>query len=64
MTLPYDALTAALDAWLGQHIPNLYDDGEACFHAFRDEPFRGDGAPPFAPEDAPQHWRYAFARIY
>ena len=21
--LPYDALTAALDAWLGQHIPNL-----------------------------------------
>ena len=23
MTLPYDALTAALDAWLGQHIPNL-----------------------------------------
>ena len=23
MALPYDALTAALDAWLGQHIPNL-----------------------------------------
>ena len=22
MALPYDALTAALDAWLGQHIPN------------------------------------------
>ena len=161
MTLPYDALTAALDAWLGQHIPNLtrrarvrqavdclddlrtapyahiefatnvsswpalprlrflralrelrgepapaptlalprrdarvgqwvevywpgderwyrgrvttqlgpllrvfYDDGEACFHAFRDEPFVGDGAPPFAAEDAPQHWRYAFAQIY
>ena len=41
-----------------------YDDGEAHFHAFCDEPFRGDGAPPFAPEDAPQQWRYAFARIY
>jgi hypothetical protein len=23
MALPYDALTAALDAWLGQHIPSL-----------------------------------------
>ena len=23
MALPYDALTAALDSWLGQHIPNL-----------------------------------------
>ena len=22
MALPYDALTAALDAWLGQHIPH------------------------------------------
>ena len=22
MALPFDALTAALDAWLGQHIPN------------------------------------------
>ena len=22
MNLPFDALTAALDAWLGQHIPN------------------------------------------
>ena len=22
MALPYDALTAALDAWLGRHIPN------------------------------------------
>ena len=22
MALPYDALTAALDAWLGQHIPS------------------------------------------
>ena len=161
MALPYDALTAALDAWLGQHIPSLarrarvrqavdclddlrtapyahiefatnvsswpalprlrflralrelrgepapaptlalprrdarvnrwvevywpgderwyrgrvttqlgpllrvfYDDGEACFHAFRDEPFVGDGTPPFAAEDAPQQWRYAFARIY
>ena len=154
--LPYDALTAALDAWLGQHIPHetrrervrravdclddlrtaplshvefatdlsnwpaiprlrflralrelrgepvararrdarvgrwvevywpgdarwyrgrvttqrdhelrvFYDDGEACFHAFRDEPFVGDGAPPFAAEDAPQQWRYAFAQIY
>ena len=155
MALPYDALTAALDAWLGQHIPSetrrarvrqavdclddlrtapwshiefatdlsnwralprlrflralrelrgepvagiaharvghwvevywpgderwyrgrvttqlgpllrvFYDDGEAHFHAFCDEPFRGDGAPPFAPDDAPQQWRYAFARIY
>ena len=158
MALPYDALTAALDAWLGQHIPSLtrrarvrqavdclddlrtapwshiefatdlsnwralprlrflralrelrgepppvylaprdarvghwvevywpgderwyrgrvttqlgpllrvfYDDGEACFHAFREEPFVGDGAPPFAAEDAPQQWRYAFPRIY
>ena len=42
----------------------FYDDGEACFHAFRDEPFVGDGAPPFAAEDAPQQWRYAFARFY
>ena len=32
----------------------FYDDGEACFHAFRDEPFVGDGVPPFAAEDAPQ----------
>jgi len=161
MALPYDALTAALDAWLGQHIPSLarrarvrqavdclddlrtapyahiefatnmsswpalprlrflralrelrgepvlaptlalprrdarvnrwvevywpgderwyrgrvttqlgpllrvfYDDGEAHLHAFRDEPFVGDGAPPFAAEDAPQQWRYAFPRIY
>ena len=160
MALPYDALTAALDAWLGQHIPSetrrarvrqavdclddlrtapwshiefatdlsnwralprlrflralrelrgepppfylaprdarvgrwvevywpgderwyrgrvttqlcggpllrvFYDDGEAHFHAFCDEPFRGDGAPPFAPDDAPQQWRYAFPRIY
>ena len=155
MALPFDALTADLDAWLGQHIPNLasrarvrravdclddlrtaplshvefatdlsswpaiprlrflsalrelrgepvararrdarvgrwvevywpgdarwyrgrvttqrdhelrvfYDDGEACFHAFRDEPFVGDGTPPFAAEDAPQHWRYAFCQI-
>ena len=23
MALPFDALTADLDAWLGQHIPNL-----------------------------------------
>ena len=155
MALPYDALTAALDAWLGQHIPSetrrarvrqavdclddlrtapyahiefatdvsswpaiprlrflralrelrgepvararrdarvgrwvevywpgdgrwyrgrvtgqrdnelrvFYDDGEACFHAFCDEPFVGDGAPPFAPVDAPQHWRYAFCQL-
>ena len=42
----------------------FYDDGEAHFHAFRDEPFRGDGVPPFAAEDAPQQWRYAFAQIY
>ena len=45
-------------------VRGIYDDGEACFHAFRDEPFVGDGAPPFAPEEAPQQWRYAFARIY
>ena len=156
MALPYDALTADLDAWLGQHVPSLarrarvrqavdclddlrtaplahiefatdlsnwpalprmrflralrelkgepvagarrdarvgrwvevywpgdetwyrgrvttqrghelrvfYDDGEACFHAFRDEPFVGDGTPPFAAEDGPQQWRYAFAQIY
>ena len=23
MALPYDALTADLDAWLGQHVPSL-----------------------------------------
>jgi hypothetical protein len=49
---------------LGPLLRVFYDDGEAHFHAFRDEPFRGDGVPPFAPEDAPQQWRYAFARIY
>ena len=49
---------------LGPLLRVFYDDGEACFHAFRDEPFRGDGVPPFAAEDAPQQWRYAFARIY
>ena len=49
---------------LGPLLRVFYDDGEVHFHAFRDEPFRGDGAPPFAPEDAPQQWRYAFAQIY
>ena len=48
----------------GHELRVFYDDGEAHFHAFRDEPFVGDGTPPFAPEDAPQHWRYAFAQIY
>ena len=42
---------------LGPLLRVFYDDGEACFHAFRDEPFVGDGAPPFAAEDAPQQWQ-------
>ena len=46
----------------GQKLRVLYDDGEAHSHAFRDDPFVGDGTPPFALEDAPQQWRYALAR--
>ena len=74
--LPYDALTAALDAWLAQHIPNLRA-ARRPFPAPRVKTTyssMASGAPDAIAATlrhtrdvisnyAPQQWRFAFAHM-